>query len=386
MLSVFYYALDCVATYIFLHIPQSILKNVVYNGQLHEASKKVLLVNLCVGINCPVCGSVFLPRLPAKNLLIPSSLLFCSSIVFGVITAVYYRSSFQERDVMISSGIAAILGVLSCLMIWVEKTTYTNIIFSNFHIHPDSFRFVALFAVTWTAVSLIPLLIQKNKPTFFFVPFLIISALTFARFSYESVFPLIGTEDGLIEWLTCLFFLGTVPIAVVASLKSARRKEFLAATVCGVLAVVLIFLAGEEISWGQRVAQLAVPEYFSMYNVQQEINFHNIDPIQKKMFIAYVVGGSWGSLGWVLWNRLPSSIFTWNRPVWPADQFVPAWFISSFFFAFLWYGVARFLLGPMHYKTWEETAELSFSIGVFLFAAMHRYSPIRSFFPSSTSR
>lgn len=328
----------------------------------------------------------FYPGFLQKNFFVHPSFLFGFSVLAGSSLVTWKHRSFRCTDISISSGIGLVLGILSSLMIFVDTATYNNAVFSTFHIHPETFRVVALFAMAWVGVSLLPQLLQKNKRMYFFIPFLILSTLIYARFSYELEFPRIGIEDGLIEWLTCFFFLATVPIAAVAGIKSARRKEFVASAVCGVMVVVLIFLAGEEISWGQRVAQLAVPSYFSTYNVQQEINFHNIDPIQKKMFVAYIVGGSWGSFGWVVWDRLPSKVLGWNRPSWPADQFVPAWFISSFFFAFLWYGIARFLTGPMHYKTWEETAELVFSIGVFLFTAIHRYSPIRRFFPIPTSR
>ena len=43
------------------------------------------------------------------------------------------------------------------------------------------------------------------------------------------------------------------------------------------LSIVFFLIAGEEISWGQRIFDLATPDYLSSVNEQDELNFHNIN-------------------------------------------------------------------------------------------------------------
>jgi hypothetical protein len=52
-----------------------------------------------------------------------------------------------------------------------------------------------------------------------------------------------------------------------------KTKRNLFYLLCGLL---FIFCAGEEISWGQRIFNIASPQYFYESNYQQEINFHNL--------------------------------------------------------------------------------------------------------------
>ena len=43
------------------------------------------------------------------------------------------------------------------------------------------------------------------------------------------------------------------------------------------LSIVFFLIAGEELSWGQRIFDLATPDYLSSVNEQDELNFHNIN-------------------------------------------------------------------------------------------------------------
>ncbi|RLA60362.1 MAG: hypothetical protein DRQ88_12905 [Epsilonproteobacteria bacterium] len=90
---------------------------------------------------------------------------------------------------------------------------------------------------------------------------------------FESVYV---REDGLIEWLTfsalaCSALLSFLRIKRLASIKNFWF-------VMGLLFFGLVFLfgAGEEISWGQRIFDWSVPEFFAKNNLQGETNIHNL--------------------------------------------------------------------------------------------------------------
>jgi hypothetical protein len=126
------------------------------------------------------------------------------------------------------------------------------------------------------------------------------------------------------------------------------------------IALALFFLAGEEISWGQRATDSQLAPFFAT-NLQHEITIHNLDGIQQLMTIGYILLGLWGSFSWLLclfplftkWlSSLPSSRQLSLRP------FVVPWFYTTWFFPLFLYGFNIFFTHPMYYKTWEETAEL----------------------------
>ena len=110
--------------------------------------------------------------------------------------------------------------------------------------------------------------------------FLMASFLLFAIFlahnnpdSFRFEF---AVEDGFIEWCTALvlFWVMLVCIQRVYALRKVRPPLFLGAT--SLLALLCLFGAGEEISWGQRMLDLEAPAYFQERNAQGEIGFHNL--------------------------------------------------------------------------------------------------------------
>ena len=83
-------------------------------------------------------------------------------------------------------------------------------------------------------------------------------------------------EDGLIEWLTVLGLIvgATVCFKRFWENRSTSNLLFKGATLG--LGIALLFLAGEEISWGQRIFDLQSGEYFQKNNLQGELNIHNL--------------------------------------------------------------------------------------------------------------
>lgn len=78
-------------------------------------------------------------------------------------------------------------------------------------------------------------------------------------------------EDGVYEYLTCLFLIVSTILFFLAFLKSPRSGQkywYL------LLALTMFFGAGEEISWGQRIFGWETPP--DSINVQGETNIHNL--------------------------------------------------------------------------------------------------------------
>jgi len=85
----------------------------------------------------------------------------------------------------------------------------------------------------------------------------------------------LSAEDGPLEWITAfaLFVAGVICVMRVIRHR-AKGARFVAITALG--ALVLIFGAGEEISWGQRIFGWASGEFWQENNAQAETNLHNL--------------------------------------------------------------------------------------------------------------
>ncbi|MGV3586540.1 MAG: hypothetical protein ACO1OF_06045 [Adhaeribacter sp.] len=83
-------------------------------------------------------------------------------------------------------------------------------------------------------------------------------------------------EDGFIEWVTLLPLVAMMFISGqrIIKLFRLRRPLFLGALAGFML--LCFFLAGEELSWGQRFLNLESSEFFKANNSQKETNLHNL--------------------------------------------------------------------------------------------------------------
>lgn len=90
-------------------------------------------------------------------------------------------------------------------------------------------------------------------------------------------------EDGFTEWLTVIVLLIGMVVCIrrIIILHQEKSRLFLALT--GLLSLMFLFGAGEEISWGQRIFQIESSEFFIANNAQGETNLHNLVVGGKKV-------------------------------------------------------------------------------------------------------
>ncbi|MDN5212380.1 hypothetical protein QQ020_10000 [Fulvivirgaceae bacterium BMA12] len=84
-------------------------------------------------------------------------------------------------------------------------------------------------------------------------------------------------EDGILENTTAvMLFLGGA-LMFYRFLRLGRKRSGWFKFVTLGVAFALLFVAGEEISWGQRLFDVESTEFFLENNVQEETNFHNLE-------------------------------------------------------------------------------------------------------------
>ncbi|MBB3224606.1 hypothetical protein [Pseudoduganella umbonata] len=85
-------------------------------------------------------------------------------------------------------------------------------------------------------------------------------------------------EDGIVEWMQFLCFAvtsGLLAFATVEHWQRERRIDLPLLVLAG-LAGIVALAALEEISWFQRILNVATPDYFAQNNRQGETNLHNL--------------------------------------------------------------------------------------------------------------
>jgi predicted DCC family thiol-disulfide oxidoreductase YuxK len=133
-------------------------------------------------------------------------------------------------------------------------------------------------------------------------------------------------EDGWVESSQVVGWL----VAAWLSWRIARHARRLGlrrgALLYGAAAVGLLWIAGEEVSWGQRLLHLPTPAWMAAHNLQQELTIHNIGTLAPSLrwWASLGVAGAsaLSALAWMVrpaWMRRPHSALWVAHPIlWPS--------------------------------------------------------------------
>ncbi|KUK84170.1 MAG: hypothetical protein XD98_0142 [Microgenomates bacterium 39_6] len=139
----------------------------------------------------------------------------------------------------------------------------------------------------------------KNKIIFWLPLFLTLAFFIFRIINRQKYFLLIQ-EDGPVEYLQSFFYLVAAILGLVITGHFFKNNQKKLALIYLFFSLGLFFIAGEEISWGQRIFGLDNPDFFAQHNTQEEISIHNLGPIQDLLHFGYILVGFWGAFGYFL--------------------------------------------------------------------------------------
>ena len=115
-----------------------------------------------------------------------------------------------------------------------------------------------------------------------------------------SWFDWLRSEDGPLEWIQFIEYISSSLFAFIIFLKKRNKKE-INSIIWIFLACILFLIAGEEISWGERLTGIGITS-ISNLNVQGETNFHNL-PFFHNYLLDPVFEITCIFLGWFGWRR-----------------------------------------------------------------------------------
>lgn len=213
----------------------------------------------------------------------------------------------------------------------------------------------------------------------FLTPFFLLMLFASVKVTYEGLYQVLVAEDGPVENLQFLLFLVSGVLAFVTGMRLARAGLVVHRWLYWLLAIALVVVAMDEISWGQRLLGIETPGSLEEVNLQGELTIHNLRPLMIYLHVAYILVGAYGAFSW-----LPRKFLVRDpRSIW---RFViPDWYVSSWFgFLFLVYGLIELaqwvqptlfghhlVIGQFITFRDQEPAELALAVGMFMFVLVN---------------
>ncbi len=212
---------------------------------------------------------------------------------------------------------------------------------------------------------------QIYKILIFILPLIILAAFILLKVKLPESYKYIIDEDSYIEYAQFLFFFLSGLLSLVISINFLRTEQKLLGLLYLLLALGFLFVAFEEISWGQRLFNLQTKGYFEEYNLQKETNIHNLEGLSSLYGTLCQVVGFYGAFMWLL---LPKGIKTIST----VRYLIPNWYLVFYFLPSLlrpsYYKYYR-SLNDVGFAVWrqQEPTEFLLALGLLLFIAIIMY-------------
>ena len=184
----------------------------------------------------------------------------------------------------------------------------------------------------------------------------------------KSTYKWFTSEDGFAETLQVIFYASSLIMSLIAAFRYWRSGEKLIGILYLGLSGALIFLIGEEISWGQRIFGWETSETFAAVNKQEETNLHNVYGVGSTFKWVQMLVGAYGAI-------IPLLVWRWNRLQPYRDRLwalVPHYTLIGYFaMMFIWRIYRNLLEPPQDFyfvvSEYNEVLELVLALGFFFF-------------------
>lgn len=249
--------------------------------------------------------------------------------------------------------------IIFLVSLYVENITYRNFTFSHFHIHYIILADLIALCLSLFYLSKTPK--NKTQKLFYLIPPIILTIITLLNKNYGHLLTAFVMEDGLAEYCQFVFYL----IASYYFYKSITKTKGLNKKILIIFCLTFILVAGEEISWGQRIFNLKTPETLTHINKQEEISIHNLAFIH-----TYLLHQSYMLVGFL--GAFLRPILKKFFPKFKLITFTPKSYLRfGFLFTLIYYLLSNLNLAyditsrsivPGH--KWQELAETFLSISI----------------------
>ncbi len=109
-----------------------------------------------------------------------------------------------------------------------------------------------------------------------------------------TLFDWLTRENSVLEWLQVFLLLTTMAMLFLLALRMLAVRELRFAFVFALAALAVLFVAGEELSWGQSIFDWGTPSTFREKNFQGETNVHNLENVHSSFIYGFILAGLYG--------------------------------------------------------------------------------------------
>ncbi|NLG06452.1 MAG: hypothetical protein GX559_02000 [Candidatus Pacebacteria bacterium] len=291
-------------------------------------------------------------------------------LLFLLICLLFFRIKkiklFNHRFSNFLALIAICLTGLVTFLMLLEKKHGFQYLETTFFISYSRMIYLVLFNTALAAYGQSFYLNKSKMKLFlFFLPLLLYLLALFVYLRNNQLFRILIQDDHLVEY-SQFFLLLLSSITCLFLQKYWWKKDKILAILFLLLAIACFFVAGEEISWGQRIFNIETPQQLAERNTQEELTIHNIDVLFGMVYRAYMLIGLVGSTAWFFLKI--SRKFLSKKTKLILSNIVPDWFLSPYFAVAFFYNLDRIYLNPRTgEELWEEPMELLLMFGIYLF-------------------
>ncbi|MEX0896131.1 MAG: hypothetical protein WDZ94_04335 [Patescibacteria group bacterium] len=258
------------------------------------------------------------------------------------------------------------VSLLALILVAQELYYQANYVFTSYGI---SYSYFVVLALTALVVAF--LTFSKNfylshwKKIILLLPILLMGIAMVVYLQNQVLFMWLIDEDSVVEWLQFLLLIVVSGCSVGLARYFWSRETTL--SILFILAAVgSFFIAGEEISWGQRLLDIATPDSWIEINIQNETNIHNIGPIFGYVYRGYILVGLIGATAWMAKRLFIKAMSARFRKI--ATVLIPEWYYMIYFAVAFVHNYDRIYISqPVGDVIWEEPMELLLILGIAIF-------------------
>lgn len=323
--------------------------------KLNLATLGVILISL-MAVMLDVFGS---DSKSARLLGIHSQVLVIPTLIIALIFRLKIGRLIKGKALSLLLLFVTGLLIAASILAVAESITPPNVVYSITRLHPLRLIIAVIFSGLVFIINQSNSWWKKHQNKFvFIVPFAFFYLLYLISLLPFNIFKEIVKEDQIIEYLQfAVLLLGSVVTTILSWQTRMSRNKLLAAFyLCA--GIGFFFIAGDEVSWGQRLLRLETPASIKAINRQEETTIHNLHIIEWAVIYAYIALSFFGVFAQLLTDRI--------KALKPMNKYVPNKHLFGYFiFPLIFFTAQRFVENGI-WHSWSEVIELYLYTGLVL--------------------
>ncbi len=296
------------------------------------------------------------PEKTERWLGIDSKFLISPFLISSFLMRLRFGTFLSSKLKVFASFLALCVSSVLMLLTAYEYLHFPNAAFSATKFHLDGLLYLVFFTVTTIFLNVSNAWFGKHWKGFLFVlPLASFFALQLAQVFPFNFFREFVKEDHFIEYSQFFILLFGGILHFAQSMIFLKQKNVKMAVFTGLLGAFYAVVAGDEISWGQRIFGFQSSEVFLEHNRQDEVTFHNLYIVEWLVIYAYLALSYFGAFSKNIMSRVASA----NSFVQRYIQLFPDWWLFSYFFPPVIFFTAQISVSGGKWQAWSEVAELS---------------------------